>query len=311
MRRFFIFIFSLTILFSCSGKSEYPPVPVRCSDGSYSYIGIPGGGKLAGPYVAATYFHNGLALVKDKDGWFYIGKDFNEITGGKRFREATVFDGSSAYAVEDGGPILKIGRDGEVRKALKEECVSIGKHRPENGSKPIESAQYDEVEPFLDDIYLARTNGKHGILDKTEQVIVSFSMDYYFSLPEEDYRTHSSVITRELDIDGLLADMTESAWKILLDPLTSEAYADKYALRMDEFGWKVLEVEENVHCRTSLMAFLDHGCISRLGVEYTLLSPVARENRKEIQSRLHLDLPSCRCKQDGLFFTIKPDTIIK
>ncbi len=104
----------------------------------------------------------------------------------------------------------------------------------------------------------------------------------------------------------ILKSMRGTAKHIVLRPMTMDNYVETFGLYRDVYGWKVLQVEETPQYRARLMAFVDRGCITRLGVEYTLTGEEARQNREAIQDHLEVKLKGCTCTPDKLYLSIIP-----
>lgn len=112
-------------------------------------------------------------------------------------------------------------------------------------------------------------------------------------------------------VGKILRSMQNTADKLVLDPLTMEHYADKFGIHTDSYGWKVLDEEKNSYYRARLMAFVDRGCITRMGVEYTLVGDLAKQNRSVIEEQFTPDIPGFTCTMDKLFLCVKPQSKIK
>lgn len=88
--------------------------------------------------------------------------------------------------------------------------------------------------------------------------------------------------------------------------MTMDNYVETFGLLRDVYGWKVLQVEETEQYRARLMAFVDRGCITRLGVEYTLTGDDARRNREAIEQQFDVKLKGFTCTLDRLYLSVIP-----
>ncbi|MBP5637259.1 MAG: hypothetical protein J6X25_07080 [Bacteroidales bacterium] len=107
-------------------------------------------------------------------------------------------------------------------------------------------------------------------------------------------------------IGPILKSMRGTAKHIVLKPMTMDNYVETFGLLRDVYGWKVLQVEETEQYRARLMAFVDRGCITRLGVEYTLTGDDARRNREAIEQQFDVKLKGFTCTLDRLYLSVIP-----
>lgn len=118
-------------------------------------------------------------------------------------------------------------------------------------------------------------------------------------------------VVADASVDKVLRSMQDTAEDLILSPMTMDNYVKTFGLHRDCYGWKVLKEERNLHYRARLMAFVDRGCITRMGVEYTLVGEKARQNRAAIEKGLEVSLPGCTCRPDKLFLNVKPENKIQ
>ncbi|MBO4435038.1 MAG: hypothetical protein J5769_06275 [Bacteroidales bacterium] len=112
-------------------------------------------------------------------------------------------------------------------------------------------------------------------------------------------------------IGKVLREMRHTADELVLSPMTMDNYVRTFGIYPDSYGWKVLKEEQNLHYRARLMAFVDRGCISRMGVEYTLLGDYAKQNRRTIEEEFEVSLPDCTCTMNKLFLIVIPQSKIQ
>jgi hypothetical protein len=112
-------------------------------------------------------------------------------------------------------------------------------------------------------------------------------------------------------IGPILKSMRGTAKHIVLKPMTMDNYVESFGLHRDVYGWKVLQLEETEQYRARLMAFVDRGCITRLGVEYTLTGDEARQNREAIERQFDVKLKGCTCTLEKLYLSVIPNTKIQ
>ncbi len=87
---------------------------------SFIYYDTRSGVKVSpSPYVYADYFSDGVALVADGDGFYYIDKDFKAVNN-IRYATATRFNGGAAVVAREKEAIQVIGIDGTVLATLKD-----------------------------------------------------------------------------------------------------------------------------------------------------------------------------------------------
>ena len=311
IKRILYTISALTLLLSCeSGRHglELDLIPAVLSDGTYCYVSVPGGQKAGGPYLEATYFRDGLALVKDNDGWVFIGRDFAPVGDG-HYTGATLFSRGIAVVSRDNAPLQAIDMEGNVVETIDKDSYSAGISVPRENGKADGGealAAYDEADRIGPDTWIVRKDGSCGIASSSGEILVPLQRDMYFFLPENDISRHGSVDSGNIDLPRLLDSMQKTAEKLSLDPMTMQCYMDTYGIHEDSYGWKLLEEERNLHYRARLMAFVDRGGITRLGVEYTLLSDWAKRNRNSIENQFKATVPGCTCTMDKLFLNVKP-----
>lgn len=185
-------------------------------DGKYQYVDIEFK-KLFGDYDYAGTFLNGVAAVKENNGWYIIDKDGKQIN--KDTYEDIKLD-DRGYAFQNGVAFAK--RNGVYS------LIDIT-------GKPVGENTWEDAHVFGSDMTSVKKDGKWGYIDKTGQVIIE---------PQyENARTFSKELAA-VCINGKWGYInTEN--KVVIEPVfidAGEFTVSGSTFVKDDAGWKLLKL---------------------------------------------------------------------
>lgn len=175
MNRFIGIILAALTIAACAEKAENVDlslVPVSVN-GTFRYIGIPGGELMGGQYRDASYFRDGLAVVVQEDGTMVvIDKDFNPVEG------EVVLPG-----------IMAPKHDSKPR-AAKDPSRHLYGYKGMAGKWAI-APTYKFAEPFYDGLAVVRANvrfqTKCGLIRKSEAFAIPPIYDEMYRIGPRTY----------------------------------------------------------------------------------------------------------------------------
>ena len=215
-------------------------IPVEY-DSDVIYLDLATGKKAENTkkYKDASYFYNGVALVKTEDGIQLIDNDFKPIHKGT-FSQATIFNDGIAYVVEPAGHIVAMDKSGKVvftldnaeHAAAFHDGVSVFVDEDEHfglvntsGKVLIEPGDYVNMVPFGNAglIYAAKeskSGQKWGVIDYSNKEIIPFE---YEDIADNDLEQLICSLT-----DKLFYMKNSKGRTVVLNTKNDEVLSDDY-----------------------------------------------------------------------------------
>ncbi len=129
------------------GKIYEDIIPVE-NEGKTYYYSASEGVQLLGPYEEGKGFSHGVAAIREGDSWYLISTDGTRLT-----------DNYKGFYMNSGGEVAFCGR---VFALTDKGYVMLNEDLAQ-----VNSAVYEDVQPFVDDTYAAvKVDGKWGFIDK-------------------------------------------------------------------------------------------------------------------------------------------------
>lgn len=165
MKKLITFLMFLYVAFACHvDNTNFDLLPVQ-SGSKYGYINKSGQYQINPQFDKATFFRNGVALVKSGSLWGYIDTKGNYIVN-PVYKEATIFQDGVAWTVEENGAPTAIDTKGNILFTLKE-AISVS-----DFSDGL--AVYTVSDPDSDSEY----SYKYGYVNKSGETVIPPTLEY-------------------------------------------------------------------------------------------------------------------------------------
>jgi len=194
--------FAVVYMFS---TDKEPPLPDSWEPyGTHAFINAKGKYVFLCEEGWLTSFSEGIALVRDKEGQYFINTSFEKVFDVANFATIEPFIEGYALVQTKGTPYpspiekkwsyidktgnLATDKEFEEANPFSEGMAAVKNNGKwgviDNNFNLVIDYQYDSAGDFSDGLMAVEKDGKSGYIDKTGQVVVDFVYDYNFTFRE-------------------------------------------------------------------------------------------------------------------------------